>query len=153
MEIQLLTILCATGIKLSEQGVLVNTYAHRRELERVTEYIVPDKYVTIETMMTISRRRAPIVIVGSSSIVWLTTIDRTTYAHYEHSAIFLGYLVLTLLWSEVGILGCKVFRVDKMDSVRKLRTYLWVMFTDDILSAFHCAVDTCDDILEILDVA
>ena len=64
VEIQSGTRLLTLNGKLPDKRITVDTYAHRRQLERTAQHRIPDKYVTVKSHTPVLGHGRPVVIVG-----------------------------------------------------------------------------------------
>lgn len=53
VEEELLTLILSLNLQLSQQTLLIDTDTHRRELKRTTQHRIPDKDITIKSLLAV----------------------------------------------------------------------------------------------------
>ena len=91
--------------KLGSYRFRIHPYAHRRNLERATEHVVIEHYVSV---------KRPVVVIGRSAVVFFAVAHFAAYLHYEHGFLFLRYCVFTFLNAHSGIPFKQFLRRDKI---------------------------------------
>ena len=148
MEIQAPAVFLSLQGQLTLKCLLVHSHAHTAEFYASAQDGIPYEQVTIEPLESILVGCTPVIIVGSTQVMFLAIREVASYTHHEHSTIFAADKVLALLGCLVGIHAQEFLAMDEMNLLGQEMLQLRVGLTNKKLGTKDGAVNLTDDMLE-----
>ena len=151
VEIQFLALFLIFYGQLAQQTLLIDTYTHGRELERASQYRIPDQDIAIQTSQTVLAYCRPVIIVWCTTVVLLAIRQLATNTNHEDSAILLADGILALFRCLVRIHLEQFFSMNEVNLLRQERFDLRISLASQIFRTTNGGIDTLHHILQEAD--